>query len=982
MSSKFSALYASFAVFIIVILFGMASVFVNKEKSDLYLNIIDDVDTIHITNLEVEKNLNNLIFQKNYDFFVQKSKLIDTKLQHIQDNLRELDHTFDVNIDAIEKKFDTLNGLLDKFKTKNAILNNSKHAIIDLKQSIELKFIQDKAKLLLLSRMTEAIINLDYDPNASLEKLDQIQEVISSWRIRTLREKLLAKHLQLIVSTYKEVTLIKQSIIDLNIEQVIKRVEQQLYEELNSHDQTNQIMLYTLYGSTLLLLMVIIYFYRADDKLKKEIESLFHTLDDNVIFSKTDLKGRITFTSDALCDISNYSKRELLGQPHSILRHPDMPKDLFKDLWRTIQDGKTWAGVIKNRKKDGGYYWTSAIIESDFNSSGKHIGYISIRKDITGEVKYENLTKDLEQRVALRTKELEDSLAQIQRAKEALQRSKEEAEKATKAKSEFLAVMSHEIRTPLNAMLGFIELLLEQENDGQKREYLNIINNSGENLLEIIHDILDVSKIESGKIEIENSHFSTVKELESTQKLFWAKCSEKSIDLITTANNLPSALFGDITRIKQVVHNLLGNAIKFSFEEKKIYLTIDYRDQRLYVSVKDEGIGIDASKLAYVFEAFNQEDASTTRKYGGTGLGLTVSYNLVKLMGGELKVKSEVGVGSEFYFDIPIAQGDEEAIQEDNTVITKLDGHVLLVEDNKDNQRLMTIILEKLHITYDTANDGVEAVEMFKTERYDAILMDENMPNMNGIEATKQILMYERETQKHHTPIVALTANALKGDKERFLAAGMDAYLTKPINIRKLYATLVLYLKKEDGAVTFENDTGTFSTFETIDTQYGLRLVLGNEKIYTTVLKGLTQFKGINFNRLDDQALTTTMHTLKGLSASAGSSEVSQLAKQVETSLDRSLLAGLEEKLNRIIEEIELKLPKDEHEVQQQLSQEKRDELFATLKEAIMTKRAKNCNVIVKEIEGYVLSADDQELFQVLKGLIKKFKFKDALALF
>jgi CheY-like chemotaxis protein len=400
------------------------------------------------------------------------------------------------------------------------------------------------------------------------------------------------------------------------------------------------------------------------------------------------------------------------------------------------------------------------------------------------------------------------------------------------------------------------------------------------------------------------------------------------------------------------------------------------------VSVKDEGIGIDASKLAYVFEAFNQEDASTTRKYGGTGLGLTVSYNLVKLMGGELKVKSEVGVGSEFYFDIPIAQGDEEAIQEDNTVITKLDGHVLLVEDNKDNQRLMTIILEKLHITYDTANDGVEAVEMFKTERYDAILMDENMPNMNGIEATKQILMYERETQKHHTPIVALTANALKGDKERFLAAGMDAYLTKPINIRKLYATLVLYLKKEDGAVTFENDTGTFSTFETIDTQYGLRLVLGNEKIYTTVLKGLTQFKGINFNRLDDQALTTTMHTLKGLSASAGSSEVSQLAKQVETSLDRSLLAGLEEKLNRIIEEIELKLPKDEHEVQQQLSQEKRDELFATLKEAIMTKRAKNCNVIVKEIEGYVLSADDQELFEALKGLIKKFKFKDALVLF
>ena len=409
-------------------------------------------------------------------------------------------------------------------------------------------------------------------------------------------------------------------------------------------------------------------------------------------------------------------------------------------------------------------------------------------------VKYENslisLNRSLERKVEDRTKELKEQ--------------SQKAQISNKAKSEFLANMSHEIRTPLNAIMGFIELLQEKENDKEKQKYLDIVGSSSKSLLEIINDILDFSKIESGNLSIEYIDFQPYNEFKITKKLFKAKFEEKNLRLHTSYNELPKSLNGDVLRIKQVINNLLSNAAKFTEEHKNIYLEIEYEDGKLDVSVRDEGVGIGKEYQDKIFDAFSQEDSSTTRKYGGTGLGLSISYNLVKMMGGELKVKSELGVGSEFYFLIPLKIGKDIKKEKEINKDIKLDGKILLVEDNIANQMFMKVILKKLNLTFDIANDGIEAVEKFelcnpagtRTNKYDVILMDENMPNLNGIEATKIILDIEKKQNLKHTPIIALTANALKGDRERFLSAGMDEYLTKPLDKNKLIILINKFMEK------------------------------------------------------------------------------------------------------------------------------------------------------------------------------------------
>ncbi len=389
---------------------------------------------------------------------------------------------------------------------------------------------------------------------------------------------------------------------------------------------------------------------------------------------------------------------------------------------------------------------------------------------------------------------------QILKTSEELEASSEEAKKlaenaklASKTKSEFLANMSHEIRTPLNAILGFIDLLKEKETDREKLQYIKTIQSSSNTLLGIINDILDFSKIESGNLSIETIDFNTEDEFNSLADLFRAKASEKSVSLtIKMDKSMPKALKSDPLRLKQVIANLLSNAIKFTPRNGRIELAMGYKDGHLNVSVKDNGIGIPKEKQKDIFKAFSQAEAGTTRKYGGTGLGLAISSRLIQMMGGELKLESKEGIGSRFFFSIPVEEGvyQEDRIENPAETLDHLKGKkILLVEDNKANQMYMSLILKKFKLIFEIANDGLEAIELFKKEKFDLILMDENMPNLNGIEATKRILEIEREEGLEHTPIIALTANALKGDRERFLAAGMDEYLTKPINKEKLAKT-------------------------------------------------------------------------------------------------------------------------------------------------------------------------------------------------
>ena len=386
-----------------------------------------------------------------------------------------------------------------------------------------------------------------------------------------------------------------------------------------------------------------------------------------------------------------------------------------------------------------------------------------------------------------------------------LQSAKEKAEDATRAKDNFLASMSHEIRTPMTGILGFIERLLKDEKDSKRLEKLKIVQSSGETLLEIINDILDFSKIESGKLELEFSPYNITEIFESSMNIFASIASSKNISLHRMIDaQLPPCIMGDQTRLKQVVFNLMGNAIKFTNPEGSITLQVRLNSENntIYIAIVDTGVGIAKENFEKIFQAFSQEDVSTTRKFGGTGLGLTISARLVNLMGSQLKVESKVGEGSKFYFELPLeicsdtTENNTQENHENLESLEKMKGCVLIVEDNKTNQMLLGMILDDAGLNYDVANNGAEAVLNFKYKKYDAILMDENMPIMNGIEAAKHIREIEKEQSLTPTPIIAVTANALTGDKEKFIDAGMDEYISKPFSEDDIFAVLHKFIKR------------------------------------------------------------------------------------------------------------------------------------------------------------------------------------------
>ena len=372
-----------------------------------------------------------------------------------------------------------------------------------------------------------------------------------------------------------------------------------------------------------------------------------------------------------------------------------------------------------------------------------------------------------------------------------LRKAKEIAENASIQKSQFLANMSHEIRTPLNAITGFISLLNEKETDPEKLKYLQVVKNSSDSLLHIISDILDISKIENSMMKIEPANFNPYEELSAVAELFQLKAAEKDIVFSVQFNSMPKTLYCNVLRIKQIFGNLLSNAIKFTPRGSRIKCAIWYAKGRLNIRVKDYGIGIPKERHESVFNSFYQVEG-TTRKYGGTGLGLAISRQLATILGGDLTLQSEEGKGSTFKLSIVMSIPDEpqeelELLREEHT---PLSGHVLLVEDYEANRMFVGIILDNAGITYETANNGIEAIEKFKNGTYDLILMDENMPELGGIGATKAIRDIERERDQKHTPIISLTANALKGDRERFLQAGMDDYISKPVEPDNLLSVI------------------------------------------------------------------------------------------------------------------------------------------------------------------------------------------------
>ncbi|MCX8027837.1 MAG: ATP-binding protein [Thermodesulfovibrionales bacterium] len=375
--------------------------------------------------------------------------------------------------------------------------------------------------------------------------------------------------------------------------------------------------------------------------------------------------------------------------------------------------------------------------------------------------------------------------------------SKDKAEIANKAKSEFLANMSHEIRTPMNSIVGMVELTLQKPLDNETRQNLNIIKSASNTLLEIINDILDLSKIESGKMEIEQKTFNILRLLEEIRLLFEKPAKEKNLAFtVNIDKNLPEYLLGDRVRIKQILINLIGNAIKFtkegsvSVDVKCIEKTQDKCN--IVFTVKDTGIGIPKEKQSAIFEPFVQVDGSTTRKYGGTGLGLNICKKLAEMMGGKITLQSEVNRGSTFIFELTLNISKKIQEDEQTTIQQILDMplKILVVEDNDFNQIVISRLLSKRGHEVILANNATQALEILKKQSVDIVLMDIMLPDIDGVELTRLIRKDASGVLNPSVPIIATTANVMKEDVRNYLDAGMDGFISKPISSENLYSVI------------------------------------------------------------------------------------------------------------------------------------------------------------------------------------------------
>jgi PAS domain S-box-containing protein len=489
---------------------------------------------------------------------------------------------------------------------------------------------------------------------------------------------------------------------------------------------------------------------------------------------ETNAKGECLYVNKEWCEIAGITFEEALNKGWEKAIHVDDRELVAKEWYEAAQNKSTFALNYRFMTPQGRVTWVFGTASAIENSNKEIIGYIGSITNISQH------------------KETEEQLIQA----------KQQFQQIVQKKSEFLANMSHEIRTPMNGIIGMTDLLLETKLDEEQKDYASTVKNSASSLLTIINDILDFSKVEAGKMLVNKLEFSIKEIVKEVEKLLYPKINEKKINLLVEFDSeIPNKLISDPDRLRQILINLVGNAVKFTAEEGTVVVSISQGQSSttgnalINFRVLDNGIGIAKEHQSKIFEAFTQADGSIARQFGGTGLGLTISSRLVQLLGGELKFKSQSGTGTLFYFslDLPIAlenegQNTNHAKTKEKLAVKPL--NILVAEDNLVNQKLIIKLLEKQGHTVTVVGDGEAAVRSSSEEEFDIILMDIQMPVMSGEMATQMIRDRERINNNSRIPIVALTAHAMSGDKEKYLGLGMDGYITKPINKEILFATL------------------------------------------------------------------------------------------------------------------------------------------------------------------------------------------------
>ncbi len=495
----------------------------------------------------------------------------------------------------------------------------------------------------------------------------------------------------------------------------------------------------------------------------------------------TNRDGAIEYANPKFCQFTGYSVEEVLGQNPLILQGGEHTPEYYQEMWETILSGNEWRGEFYNRIKDGTLVWERASISPIRDESGSITHFVGVKEDISEE------------------KRLHSELA---RMAESDKSARDQAEQANMAKSDFLASMSHEIRTPLNAILGMTDLLVETELNNEQGEYLAVVRSAGETLQGLIDDILDLSKIEAGMVQLDPTLFNLPDFLHQLLGMMSVRAYQKNLSLTSSlALGVPDWLVGDSFRLRQILLNLIGNAIKFT-EQGSVELRVEpimVSDSEIKVlfSITDTGIGISPDKRLAVFDAFRQADTSTTRNYGGSGLGLAISQRLVEMMGGEISVESTLGIGSCFHFTCCFgAPTDTPSMRVEKDTEERTPGRnlsILLVDDNKDNRTVLSAYFRRTEHSVAIAVNGAEAVAKIKQGNFDLVLMDMEMPVMDGYTAVRLIREWESETGRNQLPIIALTANALKEDRQKSFDAGCSDHLTKPIHKEKLLEVVEKY---------------------------------------------------------------------------------------------------------------------------------------------------------------------------------------------